>query len=85
MRSPKTKEKVVGRLRMFFDFVGIPEGAMKERCKTFVEKGRKDNGWIFTNLVAYLQYHKDRVEKKQISAGQRRNSQELLPGGQTIL
>ena len=26
MRSPKTREKCTGRLRMFFDFIDIPTG-----------------------------------------------------------
>jgi hypothetical protein len=30
MRSPKTREKCTGRLRMFFDFLGIPGESMTE-------------------------------------------------------
>lgn len=73
MRSPKTKEKVVGRLRMFFDYIGIHEDSIEEQCKAFVEKGITDNTWIFTNLVEYLRYQKERVEKKEISAGTVKN------------
>ncbi len=36
MRSPKTREKCKGRLRMFFDFVGILPGEdMEDRSKAF--------------------------------------------------
>ena len=35
MPSPKTREKCIGRLRAFFDFIQIPEGDMIQRCKSF--------------------------------------------------
>jgi hypothetical protein len=41
MRSPKTREKCTGRLRMFFDFLGVlPEGTMTERSKAFCHKAK---------------------------------------------
>jgi hypothetical protein len=42
MRSPKTREKCVGRLAAFFDFVEVPEGTIAERCKAFCEKGKDE-------------------------------------------
>jgi hypothetical protein len=33
MRSPKTQEKCTGRLRIFFDFLGIPGESMTEGSK----------------------------------------------------
>jgi hypothetical protein len=36
MRSPKTREKCTGRLKMFFDFIGIPAGSMTERSKALL-------------------------------------------------
>ena len=73
MRSPKTKEKVVPRLRLFFNFIGINGLSMEQLCKIFVEKARGNQNWIFSNLIQYLQYHKERVEKKEISAGTVKN------------
>jgi hypothetical protein len=40
MRSPKTREKCIGRLAAFFDFVEVPSGALAGRCKVFCEKGK---------------------------------------------
>jgi len=45
MRSPKTREKCTGRLRMFFDFIGISTGSMVERSKAFCDKAKYDNDW----------------------------------------
>ena len=41
MRSPKTREKCTGRLRMFFDFLGIPGETMKERCKALCDRAKR--------------------------------------------
>src|SRR5918911_2933737 len=74
MRSPKTREKCTGRLRMFFDFLGIlPEGTMIERSKAFCDKAKSDNGWAFTRIVQYLQTLKERVETREITAGTMKN------------
>jgi hypothetical protein len=73
MRSPKTREKCTGRLRMFFDFLDIPGGAMVERSKTFCDRAKYDNGWAFSSIIQYLQKQKGRVERKEISAGTMKN------------
>jgi hypothetical protein len=74
MRSPKTREKCTGRLRMFFDFLGIlPGQAMEERSKAFCKKAKSDDGWTFSSIIQYLQELKERVEAKQITAGTMKN------------
>ena len=60
MRSPKTKEKVIGRLRMFFDFIGLPEDQLEKRCRFFTDKGKDDQAWVFSCIVRYLQSLKER-------------------------
>lgn len=66
MRSPKTKEKVVGRLRMFFDFIEVIGADMEERSKIFVNEAKLDQKWAFTCIIRYLQFLKERFEKKEI-------------------
>lgn len=75
MRSPKTREKCVGRLARFFDFVEVPERTIAERCKVFCEKGRNDKSisWAFANILKFLQYQKERFERKEIAAGTVKN------------
>ena len=62
MRSPKTREKCTGRLRMFFDFIDIPAGSMTERSKAFYDKAKYDNGWTFSSIVRYLQKQKESID-----------------------
>ena len=69
MRSPRTREKCTGRLRMFFDFVGIfQDDTIANQSKAFCENSGSDNGWTFRCIVQYLQQLKERVEAKEISA-----------------
>ena len=78
MRSPKTKEKVVARLRMFFDFIGIPEGSMQERSKIFADKAKSNQQWVFGCVVRYLQFLKERFDKKEITAGTIKNRYQAI-------
>lgn len=74
MRSPKTREKCPGRLRMFFDFIDIlPGETMIERSKDFCDRSRSNNGWAFSCIIQYLQKLKERVEAKEISTGTMKN------------
>jgi integrase len=74
MRSPKTREKRTGRLRMFFDFLEIlPGQTMEERSKAFCKKAKSDNGWTFSSIIQYLQELKERTDPKQITAGTMKN------------
>ena len=41
MKAPITRGKYRGRLAKFFDFVGLTEGTMEERTKTFTERGKR--------------------------------------------
>ena len=75
MRSPKTREKCVGRLAIFFDFVEVPEGTIADRCKVFCDKGKNDENvrWAFANILKFLQFQKERFERKEITAGTVKN------------
>jgi hypothetical protein len=70
IRSPYTKESYFRRLRGFFDAINLNKGAtFEERCNTFAYKGRRNSNWAFNNIIRFLYYQKERVEKKEITAG----------------
>jgi integrase len=77
LRSPKTREKCTGRLRMFFDFIGIPGDSMVERSKVFCDRAKNnanENGrWAFSCIIQYMQHQKERAERKEITAGTVKN------------
>jgi hypothetical protein len=47
MKAPMTREKYRGRVAIFFDFIGITEGTMEERAKTFTERKRDNQTGYF--------------------------------------
>jgi hypothetical protein len=70
IRSPYTKESYFRRLRAFFDAINLGKGkTLEERCNIFVQKGIADPNWAFNNILRFLHYQKERVEKKEITAG----------------
>jgi hypothetical protein len=74
IRSPITREKYLQRLGYFFDYIGIEEqDAIEDRCNIFGEKAKSDIKWLANNILKYLQLHKDRVERKEITGSTLRN------------
>jgi hypothetical protein len=74
IRSPITREKYLQRLGYFLDYSGIGEqGTIEERCNIFGKKAKSDINWLANNILKYLQYHKDRVERKEITGSTLRN------------
>jgi mannosyltransferase OCH1-like enzyme len=54
----------------FFDAINLGKGTtLEERCNTFAYKGRSNSNWAFNNIIRFLYYQKERVEKKEITAG----------------
>jgi hypothetical protein len=70
IRSSYTKESYFRRLRGFFDAINLDKGKIfNERCNTFAYKGRTDCEWAFNNIIRFLHFQKERVQKKEITAG----------------
>ena len=67
MKSPVTKAKYSRRLEMFFDFLKIPGETIEEQCLTFINNGRSNVNWVFTNILKFVLFHKERIHKKEIS------------------
>jgi hypothetical protein len=73
INSPVTRERYSTRLRSFFVHIGIEGTTMEERCRRFVEKvkeSEEENGnskWAYASVIKFLQYQKDRCDKKEIA------------------
>jgi hypothetical protein len=67
MKSSVTKKKYSRRLEMFFNFIKIPGENLEERCLTFVNSGKNNVNWIFTNILKFVLFCKERINKKEIS------------------
>lgn len=70
IRSTYTKESYFRRLRGFFDAINLENDKIfSQRCNTFAYKGRTDCKWAFNNIIRFLYFQKERVQKKEITAG----------------
>jgi hypothetical protein len=54
IKAPITRQKCRGRLAKFFDFVGLIEGTMEERAKTFTEKGKKQPASLLRSCMQWF-------------------------------
>lgn len=68
IRSPVTREKYLGRLAYFMSYVGITEGNIEDRCNILGQKCKVDTSWLVNNVIKYLHTHRQRVERREISA-----------------
>ena len=73
-RSPVTKDCYLRRMKIFFNFINLlPDGSLEEQCNLFAVKGLEDHKWAFNNIIRFLQYQKERVERAEITGGTLRN------------
>ena len=68
IRSQITKDYYLRRLRIFFNHINLLSegGRMEVRCNIFAAKGLKDPNWGFTSTVKFLQFQRQRVEKRKL-------------------
>jgi hypothetical protein len=68
MKSQVTRRKYIGRFARFLDFIGLSQGTIEQRCKSFTEKAESESKWALNNIIRFLQSQKQRVEQKEITA-----------------
>lgn len=73
IRSPLTRKYYERRLKTFFDFIDLQGTTIEERCNTFAERAIRDNTWALNCIIKFLQFQKERVERKEITAATLRN------------
>ncbi|MGA7367814.1 MAG: hypothetical protein WBX01_01705 [Nitrososphaeraceae archaeon] len=77
INAEQTRQKYITRMKKFLEIIGIDQDiislTMQERCKIFAEKARSSDGWLVNVLIQFLQYQKDRVNRKEITGSTLRN------------
>ena len=73
IRSPVTKEKYLQRMGYFFDYLNIEEKDVEESFEILTQKAKGNMNWFANAIFVYLQGHKGRVERKEISSATLRN------------
>jgi hypothetical protein len=75
MKAPMTKDRYKTRVAKFFDFIGLDDKTQKveEKARIFASKGKEDINWAFTNILRFIHFQKERVDRKEISGATVRN------------
>jgi integrase len=76
MKSPATKEKYLIRLRKFLHFINHDkeeEGTLEIKARAFAERGKNSDVWAFSCILEFMQFQKERFNRKEITAGTIRN------------
>jgi integrase len=72
IKSPATKEKYLLRLGKFLNYLNF-QGALEDKARAFARKGKVDSIWAFNCLLKFIQFQKERFNRKEITAGTIRN------------
>ena len=67
IRSPVTRDYYLRRLRIFLNFIKlVPDETMEKRCNYFAAYARNNPSLVFRNIIEFLQFQRERVERKEI-------------------
>ena len=68
-----TRDRYQTRVAKFFDFAGIPGTTVEEKARTFANRGKDDINWAFSNILKFIHFQKERVDRKEITGATVRN------------
>jgi hypothetical protein len=75
IRSENTRKYYERRLRTFLDFIQFDpeEQEIEKRCNNFTVQSKQNTNLALNQVIRFLLYQKERVEKGEITAGTLRN------------
>jgi integrase len=68
-----TKKHYRRRLEMFFEFLHLEGANIDEQGISFIKQAREDEDWAQLQIMRWMHYQKQRVDKKQLSASTLKN------------
>ncbi len=73
MKAPMTTDRYQTRVAKFFDFAGISGTTLEEKARNFANRGKEDINWTFSNILKFVHFQKERVDRKEITGATVRN------------
>jgi hypothetical protein len=74
MKSPVNREKYQKRLEKFFNFINLEGQTIETKSIYFLNKAKSESdGWVFNNVLKFMQFQLDRANKKEITGSTVRN------------
>jgi hypothetical protein len=77
MKAPMTRNRYQTRLAKFLDFIGIAGTRLEDRARAFAERGKNDSNWAFNNIVKFVHFQNNRVNKEKYLTVGKRISEEI--------
>src|SRR5215467_7353819 len=73
LKSSEARRQYPKRLKMLFDYLKL-SGPIEEQANAFLDK-TKEKGihWAQDNILIFLDFHKERVRRKELAAGTLKN------------
>gem|GEM_PF-6489856 len=68
LKSSESRRQYPRRLKLFFDSVGL-SGTLNEQAIEFLTRSKVDINTQQDNLLRFLDFHKERVRRKELAAG----------------
>jgi hypothetical protein len=72
LKSSEARRQYPKRLKTLFDFLGL-RGSLEEQAKEFLERARQNAQWCQDSIIAFLDFHNQRVRSKELAAGTLKN------------
>jgi hypothetical protein len=66
LMSSEARRQYPKRLKMLFDFLDLP-GSLEEQATAFLDKARQNIQWSQDSIMKFLEYHKERVRRKELA------------------
>ena len=66
LKSSEARRQYPKRLKMLFDFLDLP-GSLEEQATAFLDKARQNIQWSQDSIMKFLEYHKERVRRKELA------------------
>jgi integrase len=74
MKSPVTRQKYVGRIDKFFDFLELDGSTVEQKSTVFLRRALQDgNAWVFSSILHFMRHQLERNNRKEITGSTVRN------------
>jgi hypothetical protein len=67
MRAPMTRDRYQTRVAKFLDFIGMRGRNLEQKATSFAKKGKENTNWALSNILKFVYFQRERVDKKEIS------------------
>jgi integrase len=71
--STNDKRQISDKSSQIFDFAGISGTTLEEKARNFANRGKEDINWTFSNILKFVHFQKERVNRKEITGATVRN------------